>query len=171
MATVILLKNNDLTKNTTIGGNVDPVRYWSCVKDAQETLLNQLIGDELYDKLQNDFSANTLTGVYQTLYDKCVKPIVIHQAASLYLATGAYMVSNAGITKTSTDNTTTVDKNEVDYMVFHQRNIAKMYERKLFKFLHENKGSIPEYHDSCTKRPDNHFGWLITNNQNKCKGY
>jgi hypothetical protein len=170
MATVILLKNNDLNKNTNIGGNVNPDRYWYCVRDAQKIFLKPVIGDELYNKVCADFSGGTLSGAYKTLYDDYIKDYVVHQAASLYLAMGAYQVTNAGITKTSTENTETVDKDEIDYMVFHQRNLAKNYQNEMEKWLNNNKVDIPEYKGKC-KNANNFYGWYISNNQKNYRGY
>lgn len=166
MATVILLKNNDITVNTNLGGNIDPNRYLHCIRDAQKTELMPLIGKDLYKKIMADFSGNTLTGVYQELYDDYIKDFVIHKAGELYLAIGAYMVSDAGITKTSTDNTETVSKDEIDYMVVHQRNLAKHYGRQMKKFLNENKDDIPEYQSDgcCSNRGgSNIMGFYLPN--------
>lgn len=162
MATVILIKNNDLAKLSNMGGNIDPDRYWYAVRDAQKTILKPLLGKELYDKICSDFSGGTLTDAYKELYDDYILDIVVHHAASLYLAAGAYQITNAGITKASPDNTETVSKSEVDYMVFHQRNLGKDYERQMLKHLKDNKESYPEYDCGCGKHVDNHYGWLLT---------
>lgn len=169
--TVILLKNNDLTINTSLGGSIDPQRYLHCIKDAQKTELKPMIGTALYTKLMLDFKENELEGVYKELYDDYVKDFIIHQAASLYLAIGAYQVSNAGITKTSTDNTTTVNKEELDYLVVHQRNLANHYLRQMIKFLKLNLDEIPEYKTLEIKPENKTFYGLYLPKTRKRKGY
>jgi hypothetical protein len=40
----ILLSDNDLTKNTVLGGNIDVDKLRQCVIDAQITRLEELLG-------------------------------------------------------------------------------------------------------------------------------
>lgn len=171
--TIILLENDDLTRNTNIGGNVDPDRYWSCVKTTQELWLEPILGETLYQKIQDDFDApnlsgtttGQLTGIYLTLFEKYIRSVVINKTAEIYLAEGAYMVSNAGITKTSTENTETVSKAEVDYLVVNKRKIAESYIKRLEKFLKANAADIPEYDPKpCGmdgEHPETAFGMYI----------
>jgi len=78
MATVILLKNDELTKNTMLGASIDVDRMVPAIKDYQKTRLKEILGNELYLKIQADFSAGTLTGLYEELYEDYVKEMVIH---------------------------------------------------------------------------------------------
>jgi hypothetical protein len=171
--TILLLKNNDISINTPLGNNIDIDRYLHAIRDAQRTELKPLLGNDLYLKICEDFRDGLLTGLYDELYTEFVRDFVIHEAASLYLHIGAYQISNAGITKTSTDNSQSINKEEVDYLVYHQRNLAKNYKRQMLKFLKDNKDSIPEYNiTSCnTEKGSNVFGIYIPKNDRKYRGY
>lgn len=171
MATVILLLNSDLPKLTAIGGNVDPDRYWHCVRDAQKTEVRDFLGKELYQKMQDLFVSTegtfsgTSNAIYQQLYQDYLKDYIVHTAAEYYYAIGAYQISDAGIVKTSTENTETVTKEEVDYLVYHQRNMADKYRRQMVEFLEDNKSSIPEFTSKCSSEGDNFFGWFLPNHK------
>jgi len=143
MATVILLKNNDMVKNTIISGNIDPDKLNPACKAYQETYLKPIIGKALYDKLCADFSGGTLADNYLILYEDYIKPMVIYGSSALYLESGAYMVANSGITKLNTDNAQAVTKDEVDYLVNASQKLHNAYERELLKWI--NTSLIPEY--------------------------
>ena len=99
MATIILLKENELTKNTLLGGNIDIDLYIPCIADAQRTRLEEILGETLYDKICDDFDNDDLTGDYLTLYEDYIKPFLIKASAVEYLLIGAYKVNNNGIFK------------------------------------------------------------------------
>jgi hypothetical protein len=161
MSTVILLKNDDLTRNTILGGNIDVSRYVPAIKDFQKTRLKEVLGKTLYDKISSDFEADTLSGLYLELYEDYVKEMCIHGAAENYLTFGAYQITNIGITKAKTDNSETVNKNEVDFMVQSSRKLLEHYEREFMKWIKANP--LPEY--PVTVRQQNNItmvgGWSL----------
>lgn len=146
MKTVILIDPDKLTTNTILGGNIDVSRYLPCIKDAQKTRIRPLLGKELYEKIMEDFDNDSLTGLYLELYEDYLEDLVIYSSAEIYLSVGAYNVSDAGITKlTSLEGTTSVTKNEVDFLVKSAKRMYDSYRRDVNKWLKENGGDIPEY--------------------------
>jgi hypothetical protein len=161
MSTVILLKNDDLTRNTILGGNIDVSRYVPAIKDFQKTRLKEVLGKTLYDKISSDFEAESLSGLYLELYEDYIKEMCIHGAAENYLTFGAYQVTNVGITKAKTENSETVNKTEVDFMVQSSRKLLEHYEREFTKWIKLNP--LPEY--PITVRNNNNInnvgGWVL----------
>jgi hypothetical protein len=160
----ILIRPEDLTRNTIIGGNVDVDRYLASIKACQMTLIKPLLGAALYDKISLDFENSTLTGLYLELYEDYVKELTIHGAAEIYIANGAYMVSNNGITKTKTDTSETVSKEEVDYLVQASRKLYKLYEEQFLDWIKVN--TIVEYNKPCGVKHKNYGGWFIRKGNN-----
>lgn len=140
---VLLIKASEITKNTPMGGNVDPDKYIYCVKDAQVTVIEPLLGTKLYDKLLTDFTANSLTGDYLELLNEYIKPILIHSAFADYIVIGAYNVTNGGIFKHNPQDGETVSKNEVDYLAEKQRSKAQVYIERAERYLCDK--NLPEY--------------------------
>lgn len=141
----LLLKDNDITENTILGGNIDPDKFRFCIKDAQVSRLEECLGETLYNKIVDDFTGNVLSGYYQILYEKYIYPFLIHQSALEYIKCGAYMVNNAGIFKHTPQNGTPAEKPEVDFIVNNQRDMADMYMLRMEKWLCKNKSNLPEY--------------------------
>jgi len=148
MATIILLKENELTKNTLLGGNIDVDLYIPCIADAQRIRLEEILGETLYNKICDDFEADDLAGEYLTLYDGYIVPFLIAAAAVEYLLIGAYKVNNNGIFKAQPDNSVAVDKTEVDYLVNNMRLKSEMYQDRMLRWLYKN--NLPEYVSSST---------------------
>jgi hypothetical protein len=143
MATTILLKENELTKNSLLGGNIDIDLYIPCIKEAQVIRLEEILGETLYDKICLDFENDELSGLYLTLYEKYIVPFLIAAASVEYLLIGAYKVNNNGIFKTQPENSVAVDKNEVDYLVNNMRLKSEMYNDRMTRWLWLNP--LPEW--------------------------
>lgn len=160
----ILIKQDQLTRNTIIGGNVDPDRYLQAIKACQNLLIKPLLGKTLYDKIVSDFESNSLTGLYAELFNDYITEMIIHGAAEIYLSQGAYMVTNNGITKGKADNADSVTKEEVDYLVEASRKLYRLYEEQFLNWIKVN--TIPEYDKTCGVKKITVGGWLIKKGRN-----
>ncbi len=157
--TTILIKQDELTRNTIIGGNVDVDRYLQAIKACQNLYIKPLLGTSLYNKIVSDFENNTLTGLYLELFDDYVKEMIIHGSSEIYLQQGAYMVTNNGITKGKTDNAESVNKEEVDFLVESSRKLYRLYEDQFLLWIKTN--TITEYDKPCTNSGRTYGGWYI----------
>ena len=82
MATLLFISPAELTQTTIIGGNIDVDKYQMNIENVMITVIEPLLGTVLYDKIVADILANTLTGLYETLFNEYVKPITKNQALS-----------------------------------------------------------------------------------------
>lgn len=165
--TTILIKQEQLTRNTIIGGNVDTDRYLQAIKACQNIYIKPLLGKTLYDKIVSDYENNTLSGLYLEMFDDYITEMIIHGSAEIYLSQGAYMVSNNGITKTKTDSSETVTKEEVDYLVEASRKLYRLYEGQFLEWIKNNP--VPEYVKTCNVKHKTYGGWFISKKGN-CNG-
>ena len=69
------------------------------------------------------------------MFDDYITEMIIHGSAEIYLSQGAYMASNNGITKTKTDSSETVTKEEVDYLVEASRKLYRLYEGQFLEWI------------------------------------
>jgi hypothetical protein len=164
---IILLKDNDLTKNTVLGGNIDVDKLRQCVLDAQVTRLEELLGETLYSKIETDFEDETLTGVYETLYTDYIKPFLIRQSAVEYLKIGAFTVANNGIFQPQPNNAIAITDKNLSNLINEVRIKADMFAERMRKYLCKN--TIPEYASSSDNivnpnRPST-GGWYLENQQ------
>jgi hypothetical protein len=162
---IVLLKDNEITESTLLGGNIDVDRLRQCIIDAQITRLEELLGEDLYDKICNEFDAETLEGDYLILYENYIKPFLIRQGALEFLKIGAFTIGNNGIALPTPANTTAIDSKMLSNLVSEMRAKADMFADRMYKWLCKNR--LPEWVCSSdnivnTNRPS--FGsWFLTN--------
>lgn len=163
---IILLKDNEITENTPLGGNIDVDRLRQCILDAQITRLEELLGEELYEKICNEFDAETLAGDYQTLYDNYIKPFLIRQGALEFLKIGAFTIGNNGIALPTPSNTTAIDSKMLSNLISEMRAKADMFAERMHKWL--CKKNLPEWNynsDNVVNPNKPSFGSFYLENQ------
>lgn len=145
MATALFITRTDLVRNSILDGNVDTDKFIHFIKIAQEIHVRNYLGTDLYNKISADIIADTLSGDYLTLVTTYVQPMLIHFAMVDYLPFAAYQVKNGGIFKHTSENSTSVDKGEVDYLVAKEREFADYYTRRFIDYMSFNQNLFPEY--------------------------
>lgn len=166
MATALFITRTDLVRNSILDGNVDTDKFIHFVKIAQEIHVRNYLGTDLYNKISADIIADTLSGDYLTLVTTYVQPMLIHFAMVDYLPFAAYQVKNGGIFKHTSENSTSVDKGEVDYLVAKEREFADYYTRRFIDYMSFNQNLYPEYrsnsNDDIFPDSDATFkGWVL----------
>jgi len=143
MAEFLFITPQEITSTTVMGGNVDPQKYTFCIANTQVTVIEPLLGTELYDKIKTEAEANTLTGLYLELYDEFVKPITKNKAVGEYIEIASYMVANGGLFKHTGDNIEVVSKEEAQFLAGKYNNYAQMFIGRFNKWICANH--LPEY--------------------------
>ena len=164
--TALFVKREDIVRNSVIDGNVDYDKFVQYVKIAQEIHIRNYLGTDLYNKISADIVAGTLSGDYLELVNTYVQPMLIHYALVDYLPFAAYSVKNGGIFKHSSENAETATKDEVDYLVQKERDIAEYYTRRFIDYMSFNQESFPEYYTNSNDdiHPDTDAtfnGWVL----------
>lgn len=165
-AEALFITRNDIVKFTALNGNVDTDKFIQFVKIAQDIHIQNYLGSKLFEKLQADIIAGTLTGNYESLVETYVKPMLIHWAMVEYLPFAAYTIANKGVYKHSSENSENVDKNEVDYLLEKERSIAQHYTERFISYMSFNNDIFPEYranvnNDMYPDSNNNYIGWYI----------
>ena len=166
MAESLLITRTDVVKFTAVNGNVDTDKFIQFVKIAQDVHIQSILGTDLLNRIKSDIAANTLANPYLALLTTYVKPMLIHWAMVEYLPFAAYTIANKGVYKHESENSQTVDKVEVDFLVEKQRQIAQHYTQRFIDYICFNMNSFPEYNsnsngDMYPKTDNNFTGWVL----------
>lgn len=145
MARILFITPQELTQTTIIGGNVDVDKYKMCIEQVQLRFIEPLLGSELYDKIIADIQADTLTGLYLTLFNDYIKPITKYEATADYIAISPYTLANNGLYKKSPENVEVVSQKEVESLSVRYSSIAQTFVNRFDKWIGLNKQNIPEY--------------------------
>ncbi len=166
MATALFISRTDLVKNSIIDGNVDTDKFIQFIKIAQQIQIQNYLGTDLYNKISADIIAGTLSGDYLDLVNDYVQPMLIWFAQVEYLPYAAYQVKNGGVFKHTSENSESVSKSELDYLVQKARNTAEYYTKRFIDYMTFNNNLFPEYNSNSDSDvyPDNDAtfnGWVL----------
>ncbi len=166
MAQALLISRKDIVKFTAMNGNVDTDKFIQFVKIAQDIHIQNYLGTDLLEKIESDIIASSLTGDYLTLVTDYVKPMLIHWAMVEYLPFSAYTLANKGVYKHTSENATNVEKEEIDFLIEKERNLAQYYTDRFISYMSFNNDSFPEYNSNSNEDvyPDKDAsfeGWVL----------
>ena len=166
MAEALLVTRNDIVKFTALNGSVDTDKFIQFVKIAQDIHIQNYTGTNLINKIKADILTDTLAGDYLSLTEIYLKPMLIHWAMVEYLPFAAYTIANKGVYKHSSENSENVQKNEVDFLIEKERQIAQHYTERFINYISFNNNLFPEYYNNQNGNiyPDsmnNYTGWYI----------
>lgn len=137
------LKENDIPALTSFAGNIDTDSLKPFIFIAQTTDLKRILGLSLYDKLALDYEANTLTGIYATIFNNYVVDMLVYFSCSHYIAMNSSKISNNGIIKPEQST----DLKEIDRLSARYNalanNVLVSFERYIGTI------DIPEYKTGC----------------------
>ena len=145
MATALFITKDDLVRQTVLSGNLDFDKIVHFIKIAQDIHVHQLLGSRLYNKLQSDIIGGSLTGNYQTLVEDYIKPILTQYTLLEYLPFSQYTISNKGVFKSTPENSTQPDAEEIDKIKDAARDTAQQYARRMVDHIDFNPTLYPEY--------------------------
>ena len=166
MAEALLIGRADVVKFTAMNGNVDTDKFIQWIKTAQDIHIQNYLGTDLFEKIQADIIAGTLTGDYLTLVNVHIKPMLIHWAMVEYLPFAAYTIANKGVFKHSSENAENVNKEEVDFLIEKERDLAQYYTDRFIAHMTYENDKFPEYrtnnNDDIFPSYDSNFsGWVL----------
>jgi len=166
MAQVLFVSPADVIKRTGINGNVDRDQMIQFIKIAQDIHIQNILGTNLFNKIAADIEADSLSGNYLTLFTDYIQDMVIHWAAIEILPYIHYKVANGGIYTKSAENGENITKQDLDYLVQKERDIAEHYSRRFVDHMAYYSSRYPEYNTSSNddmypSKNQNFNGWVL----------
>ena len=148
MAYALFITRNDIIKNTPLQGSIDADRLLNFVRTAQDKYLLNLLGTVLFKYLQLQISAgtvDTLGPYYQDLLNEHIKPTLIWYAVVEYLPYSNIQFKSEGAVKHKSEQSDSVDKNQIDYLLQKSLNNADYYATRMQNYLIAYSRQIPQY--------------------------
>jgi len=166
MATALFISRDEIVKFTALNGNIDSDNFVQWIKLAQDIHIQSYLGTDLFNKINADIVANTLAGNYLMLLNVYIKPMLIHWSMVEFLPFAAYTIANKGVYKHGSENSSNVDKSEIDFLVEKERSIAQNYTRRFIDYMSFNNNLYPEYNtnsnaDVFPSKESDFVGWVL----------
>jgi hypothetical protein len=138
MAELLFITPLEMTQGTILSGNTDTDKYLQCILNTQLSVIEPLLGTELYNKIKTDKENDDLAGLYLELYTDFIKPITKNEALAYYIEIASYIVDNGGVYKRSGENVVLVEKDEVQMLAGKYKSLAQMYVQRFEKWICKN---------------------------------
>ena len=145
MTTTLLISEAKVRAFSDLNESVDDTLMVNGIREAQDIVIQPIIGTKLYNELLTKIDNNSVSGSYQTLIDDYVQPALVY--SSLYNITENVYVrtrNNGLLTPTGGENSINVDKNMYDTKRQSIFNKQQFYSDQLSRYLSENYNQFPE---------------------------
>jgi hypothetical protein len=151
MAYALFITRNDIIKNTPLQGAIDADALLPFIRTAQDKYLKNLLGTVLFDYLQAQITAGTvssLSSYYQDLLDDYIKNTLIWYGCVEYIPFSSVQFKSNGSVKQQSEQGIAPSKSEVDYLLAKALNNADYYALRLQNYLIAYSENIPQYLES-----------------------
>ena len=148
MAYVLFISEDKLKDSTAINGNVDVNFILPYVRIAQKIHCEDKLGTDLYDKLQSEITAGTLTGDYRTLVDDYIGDMLVQWAFYECMPFLRFKIQNGNIYSKTSETGNALSETEASSLREEVRNTAEYYTERLVTYLCNNSSLFPEYKTS-----------------------
>ena len=148
MSYALFINRNDIIKNSPLQGAIDADALLPFVRTAQDKYLKNLLGTILFEYLQAQITANTVSGLsvyYQDLLDDYIKNTLIWYTSVEYIPFSSVQFKSNGAVKQKSEQGESPSKNEIDYLKAQAQQNADYYALRLQNYLIAYSTNIPQY--------------------------
>ena len=148
MSYALFISRNDIIKQTPLQGSIDADRLLSFVRTAQDKYMLNLLGTVLFYYIQAQIEAGTVDQLgpyYQRLLNDHIKPTLIWYSVVEYLPFSNVQFKSEGAVKHKSEQSETVEKDQVDYLLQKAMNSADFYATRMQNYLIAYSNQIPQY--------------------------
>ena len=144
MSQVLFISSKKLKDSTALNGNVDVAFLQPHVLLAQKKYVKLRLGSQLYDKIEADIIAGTLTGHYKTLVDDFVSEMLVHWSFYESIPFLRFKVQNNNIVSKTADNSNPLSVEEAAQLRGEIRDTAEFFTEALVNHLCHYPERYPE---------------------------
>ena len=140
---VYFISTTYLKDNTPLNENVDDKLLKSAIKEAQEIYIRDVIGSGIYNELQTQAFANTLTTLNTTLLDSYIAPCLKYYTLTEAMLPMTFKLMNKSVASRESDNARAVSVEEMTMIEGRYRDKAEYYANRLRDYLRTYTNDYP----------------------------
>lgn len=130
----LIISEELLKLYTPLSKNVDVDKVFPYLHLAQPYYLEPILGDALLTELKTQVESGEITEENKALILKCA-PVIGYWATYLAMRSLTYSVTEKGITKETSENSSSIDRTELGDYILSIKQQAEMYTELLIKYL------------------------------------
>lgn len=130
----LIISEELLKLYTPLSKNVDVDKVYPYLHLAQPYYLEPILGDALLSELKVQVNSGEITEENKALILKCA-PVIGYWATYLAMRSLTYSVTEKGITKETSENSSSIDRTELGDYILSIKQQAEMYTELLIKYL------------------------------------
>jgi len=145
MQTTLFISEAKVRGFSDINESLDDKLITNAIREAQDIVIQPIIGTILYNTLTTKIDNSSLSGSYQSLVDDYVQPALLY--ASLYNITENTFIrtrNNGLLTPNGGENSNSVDKQIYDVKRQSIENKKQFYCDMLSRYISQNSNEFPE---------------------------
>jgi hypothetical protein len=159
---VYFISTTYLRQNTPIEDSVDDDKILPYIVQAQQTMLQEGIGETGMNALNTAVQNNTLTPDEQAFMRNYVMPLVAQYSFYLMFPFLNWKSTNKAVSKESSEFSTPADLDEIKYLRSSILDMAEFYKRRMVKYLLDHPAmfiwySNPDALDNLPKTAQSYF--------------
>lgn len=147
---VYFVTEDYLKTETPITKNVDIQNVAPWVRPACETRLVPILGRHFYRYLLNKYNTQSLNAEEVELI-KQIQPCVAWRAGAMAVYGTSRPLKNTGLQQLNSENSSSVNLEEVTFGMETYNQIAAEYQRTLSEYILENREQFPEFMSNSNK--------------------
>ena len=145
MANVLFISETFLKHNTLLHENIDFKYLRPVVLMCQDIHIQHKLGTTLYDELKTQITNSTLTADNLKLLEDYIQPSLLYWVQSEAPTAISYKFLNKGLHQQSSENSSTVSLDEINFIQQRYKDKAEWYTERLVNFLLEKSTNYPAY--------------------------
>ena len=133
MSKALFITRHDISVFTAANGSIDSDKLLPFINQAQDIHIQNYLGTDLYNKIQADIVAGTLTGNYLNLVNDYIKDMLLHWSMVEYLPYAGVNIANGGIYTKNPENSTALTKEQVDSLIEKKQNNSAILYKQIYR--------------------------------------
>jgi len=149
MTDTFLISEAKIREYTDVNDSLDTAFIKNAIRTAQDIYLQRIIGTVLYNKLQADVDASTLTGEYKTLVDDYIQDFLLY--ATYWESLEAIYIrpkNNGLLNATGGENSQSVGRDLYEVKRQSTQNKLQYYSERLTAYIIEKQNVLPELNEN-----------------------
>ena len=145
MANIYIIPVQEIKDSTFIDDNISDKMIKVALLDAQQQILEPVLGSLLYEKIISDITNLTVSSDYQTLLVSHIWPVMLQATVYKLSYNLLFRFTNSSIVKDDNENSKSIDISGIKVMIKERELSMNYHISKLKDHLIVNQTTYPEY--------------------------